>query len=165
MKYFTVERRDNKLVIKKNRKGLLYLRANIMIVVISFSIILGLVVYRASITNKNANLFYVILFCLIAFSALFYSNFFEKETTITKTTEEGFVINKKDVPKSSIRKLQLRSYVSSESISDTVNIRLVTDEYRITVASGVKQIDQEKVVEQLLEFIDIPNLEVEEVIH
>ena len=163
MKYFTIKRDNNKLIIKKNHKGLLYLRANIIIVVISFSFILGFVIYRAANTNKNLNLFYIILAFLTVFSALFYSNFFEKETTIIKS-EGGFVINKKDVPKSSIRKLQLRTYVSSESISDTVNIRLVTDDYTITLASGVKHIDQQKVVEQVLEFINIPNLEIEEVI-
>jgi hypothetical protein len=164
MKYFTIKRDDNKLIIKKNRKGLLYLRANIIFVVLSFSIILGLVIYQAAITNRNANLFYIVLLFFIVFSALFYSNFFEKETTITKS-DDGFVINKKHVTKSSIRKLQLRNYVSSESISDIVNIRLITDDYAITVASGVKHIDQEKVVKQLLEFINIPNLKVEEVIH
>lgn len=163
MKFFTVKKGDNRLVIKKNDKGLLYLRANIIFVVLSFSIILGLVIYRASITNRNINLFHIVLFFLIGFSALFYSNFFEKVTTITKSDDE-FVINKKHVPKSSIIKLQLRNYVSSELVSDSGSIRLITSNYTITLASGVKLIDQEKIVEQLLEFINIPNLNVEEII-
>jgi hypothetical protein len=166
MKYFSVKKSGDQLVLKKNKKGLLHQRIVVVISVVSLSFALSVTLYYSVPALKDSkNSMFLMLACIIIlFSTIFFSIFFEKKRIIS-VSGDAIKVNDKYIEKSSIVKIQTRNYVSSELVSDSINIRLVTLTGDILIASGVKNVDIDELVKVITDFIGMRNLEVENIIH
>jgi hypothetical protein len=165
MKYFFVKRIGNQLILKKNKKGSLHQRAVVIISVVSLSFALCVTLYYSIPALKGFKYsIHLILACTIAFfSAIFFSDFFEQKRIIT-LLEGAIKINDKYIQKDNIIKIQTSNYVSSELVSDSINVKIITLADNILIAAGVNSVDIDELLNIVKDFIGLQNLEVENVI-
>lgn len=165
MKNFKINKTTDLLIIKRNFRGLLALRSNIVLSVLVLSTALAFVLNLniERINNKTIQFWVILSICILIACAFFYSSFFEKAISLRKL-ELGYKINNQFLLSEDIVSITVEEYVSSEAITGNGTIKIKSIGNSIVLLRGVSLRECEEIVQELLEFLKLDNSKVKSIV-